>query len=321
MAKVQAKKAAAAAKKGSAKKAHAKSVSARKPAKKAPKKPLRPAKRAVKPAKPSKKPAKPAKPAARPAKAAKASVKLAGARPAKGPAKAAAGETGKRVAKAAKTGAKVAAVAAAIPAAAKAAKAIAHRVPAAAGGASDKKRSRRARPRIASAGAAVANWFVQEKPRPSSFIPAPPRAEAPSLVAAPPASSDRLIRPEDLTHTAVRTVPVRIDVEQGGGRVFIAVSPIEVTLRPSEGIEWDFRYVGGADVIVDELIIEFDRPSPFGTATFRSKRPGAARPHRQLSGGAGNNSAGKRFQYTIRAMNAFKTELAAVRPSVHILLA
>lgn len=303
MAKVQAKKAAAAAKKMTGKKAvRAKGVAA-KSAKKAPRKPLPPAKRAAKPAKPSKT-AKPAKRAAKPAK----------------PVAKKAADTGK-VAKAARTVAKVAVVAAAIPAAARAAKAIAHRVTPAQGETTDKKRTRRTRPRIASAGTAVANWFVQEKPRPSSFIPAPPRAEAPSLVAAPPASSDRLIRPEDLTHSAVRTVPVRVDVEQGGGRVFIAVSPIEVTLRPAEGIEWDFRYVGGADVVVDELIIEFDRPSPFGTATFRSKRPGAARPHRQLSGGAANNSAGKRFQYTIRAMNAFKTELANVRPSVHILLA
>lgn len=305
MAKVQAKKAAAAAKKTTAKKAgRVKGVSAAKSAKKAPHKPLPPAKRAAKPAKPSK-PAKHAKPAAKPAKA-------AAAKPAH--------ETGKKIMKAAKTVAKVAAVAAAVPVAAKAAKAIAHRAPAAEGEA-DKKRARRPRTRIASAGAAVANWFVQEKPRPSSFIPAPPRAEAPSLIAAPPASSDRLIRPEDLTHSAVRTVPVRVDVEQGGGRVFIAVSPMEVTLRPNEGIEWDFRYIGGADVIVDEILIEFDRPSPFGNASFRSKRPGAARPHRQLSGGAGNNSAGKRFQYTIRAMNAFKTELANARPSVHILLA
>jgi hypothetical protein len=310
MAKVQAKKAVAAAKKSSAK-AHPKRVSAGKPTKKAPKKPLPPAKRAAKPAKASSK--KTAKPSARPAKAVKHPVK-----PARKPGKAPA-ETGKRVPKAARTVAKVAAVAVAAPVVPKAARTVAHRGAPAAG--EEKKRSRRARPRITSTGGAVANWFVQEKPRPSSFIPAPPRAEAPSLVAAPPVSSDRLIRPEDLTHSAVRTVPVRIDVEQGGGRVFIAVSPIEVTLRPSEGIEWDFRYVGGADVIVDELIIEFDRPSPFGTATFRSKRPGAARPHRQLSGGAGTNSAGKRFQYTIRAMNGFKTELATARPSVHILLA
>jgi hypothetical protein len=331
MAKVQAKKAAAAAKKSSAKKAgRPTKLSARKPAKKATKKPLSSVKRTAKPSKPSK-PAKAAKvprkaakaPAKAPAKAsAKASAKSAPPKSAsKAVSKAGRAESGKRTVKASKPVAKVAAVAAAIPAAPKASKVIAHKAAPAAGEASDKKRTRRARPRITSTGAAVANWFVQEKPRPSSFIPAPPRAEAPSLVAAPPASSDRLIRPEDLTHTAVRTVPVRIDVEQGGGRVFIAVSPIEVTLRPAEGIEWDFRYVGGADVIVDELIIEFDRPSPFGMATFRSKRPGAARPHRQLSGGAGTNSAGKRFQYTIRAMNAFKTELATARPSVHILLA
>lgn len=324
MAKVQAKKAAAPAKKSAAKKAAARPKSA--PAKKTPAKPSKSVSKAkAEPSKPAKavktakanlpKAAKPVKAvrSAKPAKPAKA------AKPAS-PAKVAAQHeaTGKRVAKVAKTVAKVAAVAAAIPVAAKAAKAIAG---AAGAEATNKKRTRRPRTRLQSTGAAVANWFVQDKPRPSSFIPAPPRAEAPSLVAAPPASSDRLIRPEDLTHTAVRTVPVRVDVEQGGGRVFLSVNPIEVTLRPNEGIEWDFRYLGGTDVIIDELIIEFDRPSPFGTATFRSKRPGAARPHRQLSGGASNNSAGKRFQYTIRAMNAFKTELATARPSVHILLA
>jgi hypothetical protein len=324
MAKVQAKKAATPAKKSVAKNAAARPKSApakkkapAKPSKSVSKaKPSKPAAKAVKPVK--SKPTKAAKPAkatrsAKPAKAAKAVKTSKPAKPAKAAAKH--GATGKRVAKTADTVVKVAAVAAAIPVAAKAAKAIAG------SDASDKKRTRRPRTRLQSTGAAVANWFVQDKPRPSSFIPAPPRAEAPSLVAAPPASSDRLIRPEDLAHTAVRTVPVRIDVEQGGGRVFLSVSPIEVTLRPAEGIEWDFRYLGGADVIIDELIIEFDRPSPFGMATFRSKRPGAARPHRQLSGGASNSSAGKRFQYTIRAMNAFKTELATARPSVHILLA
>ena len=79
----------------------------------------------------------------------------------------------------------VAAGVAAVPVVAKAAKAV-------------EKRARRPRTRVTSSGPAVANWFSQEKARPSSFIPAPPRAEAPSLVAAPPASSDRLIRPEEL---------------------------------------------------------------------------------------------------------------------------
>lgn len=337
MAKVQAKKASASAKKSAAKKAAArpKRASARKPAKTASAKPSKTAKTAArvkpakaKPAKANKPAAKAAKPsksvkvtkaakASKPAKVTKPAKPVKASKPAKAvkAAKSVAKEiVGKRVAKTAKTVAKPTAVAAAVPVVARAVKA-------AAGETTDKKRTRRSRTRVQSTGAAVANWFVQEKPRPSSFIPAPPRAEAPSLVAAPPASSDRLIRPEDLTPTAVRTVPVRVDVEQGSGRVFLAVSPIEVTLRPAEGIEWDFRYLGGADVIIDELIIEFDRPSPFGSATFRSKRPGAARPHRQLSGGASNNSAGKRFQYTIRAMNAFKTELATARPSVHILLA
>src|SRR2546427_10803679 len=120
----------------------------------------------------------------------------------------------------------------------------------------EKKRSRRSRPRVQSSGTISATWFVQgEKPRSSSFIPAPPRAEAPSLVAAPPASSDRLVATHELTEFAVRTVPVRVDVEAGGGRVFLAANPEEVTLAVGEGIEWDFRYVGGADVAVDEWVI------------------------------------------------------------------
>jgi hypothetical protein len=185
----------------------------------------------------------------------------------------------------------------------------------------DKKRARRPRTRVQSTGVATANWFSKEneKPRPSSFIPAPPRAEAPSLVAAPPASSDRLIRPEDLNEIAVRTVPVRIDVEQNAGRVYLHVSPNEIIVKPGEGIEWDFRYLGGADVMVEELLLDFDKPSPFASAHFRSRKPGAARPHRQMSGPASKSAAGKRAQYTVRALNPFKTELATTRLAVNVI--
>src|SRR5712691_164219 len=183
----------------------------------------------------------------------------------------------------------------------------------------EKKRARRPRTRVPSGGTAVATWFTKgEKPRPSSFIPAPTRAEAPSLVAAPPASSDRLVAEHELTEFAVRTVPVRVDVEAGGGRVFLAANPDEVVLKIGEGIEWDFRYIAGADVIVDELVIEFEKPSPFPQSTFRSRRPGTARPHRQLSGAVHKNAAGKRIGYSIRAINAFKTEMAVARPWVTV---
>jgi hypothetical protein len=175
-----------------------------------------------------------------------------------------------------------------------------------------KTRARRPRPRMHSNGAPVAAWLPQgvDKPRSSSFIPAPARAEAPSRIAAPPASSDRLIRPEDVTEFVTRTVPIRVDVEQGAGRVFISVNPEEVSLRAGEGIEWDFRYLGGADVSVDELIIEFAKPSPFSATTFKSRKPGAARPHRQMSGAVHKSAGAKRFPYTVRAINAFRTELA-----------
>jgi hypothetical protein len=181
------------------------------------------------------------------------------------------------------------------------------------------KKARRPRTRVTSSGGPVANWLHNgEKPRPSSFMPAPPRAEAPSLVAAPPASSDRLIRDEDLAAPTVRTVPVRVDIEYAAGRCYVGVNPTEVVLRPGEGIEWDFRYLGGADVTVDEVIIEFDRPSPFTQQVFRCRKPGIGRPMRQHSAGVAAAASGKRVQYTIRAMTAFKTELGTSKPYVLI---
>ena len=182
----------------------------------------------------------------------------------------------------------------------------------------EKKRGRRARPRVHSNGTPAAAWLSTEKPRPASFIPAPPRAEAPSAIAAPPASSDRLIRPDDIAHPAVRTVPVRIDIEQGAGRFYAIANPMEVTVRVGEGIEWDFRYIGGADVTVEEIVIEFEKPSPFAHAVFKTHKPGGARPHRQLSDGALPAAAGRRVQYTVRAITPFKTELASTKVWVNI---
>ena len=183
-----------------------------------------------------------------------------------------------------------------------------------------KPRTRRPRPRVHSNGTPVANWLTAgEKPRPSSFIPAPPRAEAPSLVAAPPASSDRLIRSDELTEFVVRTAPVRIDIESIAGRIYLGINPDEVTLRLGEGVEWDFRYLGGADVVVEDVVIEFERPSPFAHTTFRSRRPGTNRPHRQLSGPTQASAVGKRVRYVVRVFNGFRTELAVARPSVNII--
>ena len=109
-------------------------------------------------------------------------------------------------------------------------------------------------------------------------------------------------------------MPVRIDVEQGAGRFYVIANPMEVSVRVSEGIEWDFRYIGGADVNVEEVAIEFEKPSPFTQSVFRTRKPGGARPHRQLSGGAlPKDAAGKRMQYTVRAINQFKTESSRTR--------
>jgi len=295
MAKVQGKKAAAAGRLAAGKVAARvktaarvikKKVAAARPAPSKAKKAAKPAAKAVKAAKPAK-----AVKTVKPIKAIKAIVKHAPAKVTKLPARPAA----------------VAPVHAKPP--------VARNVPPAPRPAPEpakKVRTRRPRPRVHSNGAPVAAWLPQgvDKPRSSSFIPAPARAAAPSLSAAPPASSDRLIRPEDVTEFVTRTVPIRVDVEQSGGRVFISINPEEVTLRAGEGIEWDFRYLGGADVTVDELLIEFEKPSPFSVTSFRSRKPGTARPHRQLSGPVQKSAAGKRAQYMVRAMTAFKTELA-----------
>jgi len=319
MAKAQGKKAAAKGK-GAVKKVAARVKSAAK--KVAPKKkaaPAKPAKKkAVKPAKPVKKapakrPAAKVKTAPKAVKPAAKAVKKIVAKVVK-PAKAAAPPKAKPAA-APKAAAPKAAVpqAAPPPVAKPPAKPVAPK-PAEA----EKKRGRRARPRVHSNGTPAAAWLSTEKPRPASFIPAPPRAEAPSAIAAPPASSDRLIRPEDVAHPAVRTVPIRIDIEQGAGRFYVIANPMEITLRVGEGIEWDFRYLGGADVSVEEVVIEFEKPSPFAHANFKTRKPGGARPHRQMSDGAIASAAGRRVQYTIRAMTPFKTELAHTKVWVTI---
>jgi len=310
------------------------------PKKPAPKKPAPKAKAAPKPSKPVKKELKKQlkkrlkKPVKKVAKAAAKAVKAvarkvvakvtakAVAKPAAKPAakkpvaKTAAKPPAKPAAKAEKAAPKVKAVKPA-PAPAPVAPNV-PAVPKAAKPEPEKKRGRRARPRVLSSGAPAASWLSSEKPRPASFIAAPARAEAPSAVAAPPASSDRLIREDDLAHPAVRTVPVRIDVEQGAGRFYVIANPMEVTVRVSEGIEWDFRYLGGADVNVEEIVIELEKPSPFAQAVFRTRKPGGARPHRQMSGGALPAAAGKRMQYTVRAINQFKTELANTKVFLNV---
>lgn len=139
-------------------------------------------------------------------------------------------------------------------------------------------------------------------------------------MAAPPASSDRLIHPDHLgePQPGIRLYTVRVDIEQGAGRVFVVVNPEAILVRAAEGIEWDFRYLGGADAIVEEVIIEFPKPSVFSKTSFKSQKPGSARPHRQLSGPANNASAGKKIEYLIRCFNLVKSEVAVGRGNVSI---
>lgn len=179
------------------------------------------------------------------------------------------------------------------------------------------KPSRRSRPRIEADSTPHAAWFPQPGGRqPASFIPAPPRAEAPSNVAAPPATADRIVRPSDMAvDSSVRHHPVRIDIEYSAGRTVMIMHPEELIMRPGEGIEWDFRYTGGADLMVEEILIEFPKPSPFGKPSIRAKKPSSQR-HRQLSGPAADATV--RLEYIIRAINAFKTEVAIARPRLVI---
>jgi hypothetical protein len=182
----------------------------------------------------------------------------------------------------------------------------------------ESKRARRPRTRLHGDSGITATWFTPEnRPRPSSFIPAPPRAEAPSLVAAPPATSDRIVHPADLLAEAnIRTFPVRIDIEQTFGRVSIMPRPEFIAIRVGEGLEWDFRYLAGTDAIVDEVVIEFDKPSPFPKNVMKSRKPGSARPHRQVSGPASAGAAGKTFPYRIRCINIVKAEVAMVEATL-----
>jgi hypothetical protein len=112
-------------------------------------------------------------------------------------------------------------------------------------------------------------------------------------------------------------VPVRIDVEQSQGRFLVLPNPLNVNVRNSEAIEWDFRYIGGADFAVEEIVIEFGKPAPFVQSHYRTRKPGGARPHRQISGPI-TGHAGSTFEYTITAMTPFKTSLATGKAHVVI---
>lgn len=184
------------------------------------------------------------------------------------------------------------------------------------------KGTRRSRARVTSSEGPIATWLTPEnRPRPSSFIPAPPRAESPSLVAAPPASSDRLIHPAHLEEPepGIRLYPVRVDIEQSAGRIYVVTNPDQLSIHVGEGVEWDFRYLGGADASVEEVVIEMEKPGPFAKTTLKSHKPGSARPHRQISGPAIQSSSGRSFEYTIRCLDVVKRVLATGRPTLVVL--
>ena len=132
--------------------------------------------------------------------------------------------------------------------------------------------------------------------------------------------ADRVVNPSELTGVGVtfRNHPVRVEIEYSAGRMLVLPSPDELTIKDGEGIEWDFRYMGGADVMVDEIVVEFSKPAPFAKASMRMKKPGFGRPHRILSGPASVGGKTTRLTYTIRCYNSFKTEVAVGKPRLVI---
>jgi hypothetical protein len=293
------------------------------------KKPVKPAKAAPKAAKPApKKLAKAAKPAKKaPAATKKAAPVAKKATPAPKSVKApAAKKPLKKAVPASKPAPPVAKVqkapVKAVQAAVKAAPAPAAKASAAPRQAAPKApKARRARrgPRVTPTSAPLATWISQEGSRPSSFLPAPPRAKSAFTVAAAPASSDRLIREEDLAPPKpIKTVPVLVHVEQNAGRIYVHCYPQLVTLTPGAAVEWDFRYFGGVDVLVDHVVVEIGKPSPFGKPQYKSTKPGSARPHRQMSDLVSAKSVGTTVEYTIHAVNAYRTELASGKATMEI---
>jgi len=134
--------------------------------------------------------------------------------------------------------------------------------------------------------------------------------------------ADREVRRSDMSNIeeAIRTHPIRIDIEYSAGRTLVQLSPEELEIRAGDGIEWDFWYYGGADLMVDEVVIEFTKPSPFVKTSFKAKKPNSPR-HRELSGPAHLTNGVQRYEYTIRCLNSFKTEVASARPRLVIAMA
>lgn len=163
---------------------------------------------------------------------------------------------------------------------------------------------------------ALAAWIPvddESRPRSSSFIPVPPKLAAPSVVVAPPASSDRLFRRDDLQDLDVRSFPVRIEVRQDGGRISVILQPEDLELRVGDGVEWDIRYLGGADLFIERVEIDFDRPGPFPKTGFKSKKPSSARPHRILSGASKTTTAGRVYSYVIHCSSALLVREASAK--------
>ena len=61
--------------------------------------------------------------------------------------------------------------------------------------------------------------------------------------------------------------------------------------------------------MIEEIIIDLPKASPFSKAQFRAKKPTAPR-HRVLTGAAASVASEFSGEYSIRCLNQFKSEVA-----------
>lgn len=129
--------------------------------------------------------------------------------------------------------------------------------------------------------------------------------------------ADRVVRASDMTGvgTTYRVHPVRVDIEYTAGRMIAFPNPEELHIRVGEGVEWDFRYTGGADLMVEEILIELPKGAPFSKTSLRAKKPISPR-QRVLTGAAAAVDGEYRCEYTIRCLNSFKSEVAKGRAKI-----
>ncbi|MBW3564081.1 MAG: hypothetical protein KY459_05105 [Acidobacteria bacterium] len=149
-------------------------------------------------------------------------------------------------------------------------------------------------------------------------MPVPERAAHADGSAAPPASADR--EHEESVHPSleIRTHTIRIEVLSDDGEIRLLVRPPQLEVAVDDGVEWDFRYHHGTDVIVKNVLIEFGRKKPVAKSKFSSKVPRGYRPHRHFTGQIRSSAAGSKFDYSVQVFDAGKRAVASAKGSIAV---